>query len=250
MNGSGGAIWKAGKPPSSSGASAMSSRNARRTVPAVLQLVEDGTAVDVLDRTEPEFERCHRAEVAAAAADGPEQVVVFVLARDEQPAVRGHHIGRDQVVAGQAQAAGEVSDAATEGESRDAGGGDDPTRGRQTERARRRVEVAPGRAAVHPRGPSSGIDADAPHAGQIGHHAVVAGPETGHTVPTPTHRQVQPVVTREVDRGQDIARMGTPHHGRREAVDHAVVDLARLVVAIAVRSDHRPPYAVPQPFDR
>ena len=62
-------------------------------VAGVLQLVEHRAAVDVVDRVQAELERSHHAEVATATADGPEEVFVFPLARDEEPPVGGDDIG-------------------------------------------------------------------------------------------------------------------------------------------------------------
>ncbi len=45
------------------------------------------------DRVEPELERGHDAEIAAAAADRPEQVGMFARARMAQLAVGGDHVG-------------------------------------------------------------------------------------------------------------------------------------------------------------
>ena len=53
-------------------------------------------------------------EIAAAAAQSPEQILVLVIARGDLPAIGEHNIGRQQVVDGQAHAAGQVADAATE----------------------------------------------------------------------------------------------------------------------------------------
>ena len=62
-------------------------------VACVLQLVKHRAAVDVVDRVQAELERSHHAEVATATADGPEEVFVFPLARDEEPPVGGDDIG-------------------------------------------------------------------------------------------------------------------------------------------------------------
>ena len=66
-----------------------------------------------------EGERGDDAEVAAAAAQRPEQVAgaTSALARDER-AVGEDDVGREQVVDGQAEAAGQVADAAAEGRAR------------------------------------------------------------------------------------------------------------------------------------
>ena len=57
-------------------------------VAGVLELEEHRAAVDVLDRVQPELERGHDAEVAAAAAERPEQVRVLRLAGDVEPCRR------------------------------------------------------------------------------------------------------------------------------------------------------------------
>src|SRR3990172_4231975 len=59
----------------------------------IFQLIQDRAAVDILDGVEAELERSHHAEIATAAADRPEQVLVLVVARDEKLAVGSHHVG-------------------------------------------------------------------------------------------------------------------------------------------------------------
>jgi hypothetical protein len=68
-------------------------------------------------------------EVAAAAAERPEQVWVLLRAGGADLAVRGDDLGLDQVVDGPAEPAGQVSEAAAEGESGDAGLGDQAQHG-------------------------------------------------------------------------------------------------------------------------
>ena len=59
-------------------------------------------------------------EVAAAAADGPEQVRMVVRVHLEHLAVGGHELDGQQVVDGQAVLPGQVADAATQGDAADA----------------------------------------------------------------------------------------------------------------------------------
>jgi hypothetical protein len=82
--------------------------------PSVLELVEHRAAVDLRDRVEPELELGDDAEVPAAAPQRPEEVVVLRLAGTKRAAVRGHDLGRHEVVAGETDAAGEIADPATE----------------------------------------------------------------------------------------------------------------------------------------
>ena len=205
----------------------MNSRKNRRTVAGVVQLEEHRAAVDVLDRVDPELEGGHHPEVAATAAQRPEQVGVLVLAGHQELAVGGHDIGRDQVVARQPVAAGQVADAAAQGEPTDAGRGDDPAGGGQPEGVGRGVEVPPGGAAFGSCRPGRRVDAHLPHARQVDDHTVVAGAEAGHAVPATSHGEVELVLAGEVHRGDHVTRVRAPHHGRRAPVDHGVVDPAR-----------------------
>src|SRR6266498_3402619 len=79
-NSSGGAVSKAAAVPISSGASAPTRS---RQVPITSAARSD------------------HAEVAAAAAERPEELLVLALARRQQPAVRRDDVGRDEVVAGE-----------------------------------------------------------------------------------------------------------------------------------------------------
>ena len=88
------------------------------------------------------------AEVAAAAAERPEQVLVLRFAGRDRLPVGGDHLRRDQVVAREADAPRQVADAAAEGEPADAGRGDDAAGRREAVRVGRVVEVAPRGAAL------------------------------------------------------------------------------------------------------
>ena len=88
------------------------------------------------------------AEVAAAAANGPEQVRVLGRAGSTDLAVGGDDLDRAQVVAGHAVAAHQPAETAAERQTGDAGRGDRAAGRRQPVRAGRLVEVGPGRAAL------------------------------------------------------------------------------------------------------
>ena len=76
--GPGGTVRKAKKPLSSSGAWAMKSRYQRSTSAAWSSVPEHRPGVDGADGVQPEQERGDDAEVAAAAAHGPEQIRVLL----------------------------------------------------------------------------------------------------------------------------------------------------------------------------
>src|SRR5262249_58499895 len=81
------------------------------------------------------------AEVAAASAEGPQQLGVLVGARVYDRPVGRDELCPDQVVARQPVLSGQVADAAAEGEARDAGRADDAARRHESEGLGRRVEV-------------------------------------------------------------------------------------------------------------
>ena len=210
----------------------------------VLELEQDRSAVDLAHRVQPELERRDDAEVAAAAADRPEQVVVLVLAGGELRPVGGDDLRRDEVVAGQADAARQVADPAAEREAADAGRRDDPAGRRQPVLVGRVVEGAPGRPALGSRRPLAGIDVDALHADEVDHDGVVARPEPGNAVRASAHGDREPVLARVVHRRDDVVGVGAAHDHARPPLDHRVVDLARLVVPRVLGSDGLAPHMV------
>ena len=73
------------------------------------------------ERVQPEREAGDHAEVAAAAAQPPQQLGLLVLIDLHYRSVGGDQLGDDQVVAGQSVGAGEPSHPAAEGQPADAG---------------------------------------------------------------------------------------------------------------------------------
>jgi hypothetical protein len=60
-------------------------------------------------------ERRGDTEVSAATADGPEQITIFIGARNDKSSIGQDNIGGQQIIDGQAVLSCEVSDAATKG---------------------------------------------------------------------------------------------------------------------------------------
>ncbi len=112
----------------------------------ILCLIErqhDEAAIDQRpDRMQRELEARDDAEIAAAAANRPEQIFVRVGACVEQFAVGGDHVGRNQIVDGHAVFAAEPAEAAAERQTCDAGGRVDAERRGEPERLRFVVEIA------------------------------------------------------------------------------------------------------------
>ena len=91
---------------------------------------------------EPELEARDNAEVAATPADTPEQLGILCFARADQLTVGGHQVDREQLVDGQAMFAHDPADAATKGEARQTGVGDDARGNGQPKRLRGLVELS------------------------------------------------------------------------------------------------------------
>ena len=70
------------------------------------------------------FERSRHAEIAAAAAQAPEQVGVLVLAGRQRPSVREHQVDGKQVVERQRMLAHQPTKATAERQARQACRGD------------------------------------------------------------------------------------------------------------------------------
>ena len=148
----------------------------------VLEAPEHRTGEDLADRVGLEEEAGDDAEVAAAAAQAPEQVGMVGRAGRHQSTVGEDDVGLEEVVDGQAVLTRQVPDAATEGESGDAGGRDDAEGYGETVGMSGVVDVAGGAAGGDAHGSVLDVDADPAHPGQVDDQPVVHAAETGTVV--------------------------------------------------------------------
>src|ERR671936_2061746 len=130
---------------------------------------------------ELEVESRDDAEVAAAAADAPEELAVLALTRRDDRAVRRHHLGLDEVVAGEAVLRRRPPVPAARREAADPGRRHPPARRVQAVLLRGAVELPPKDAAAHAGDAGSGIDVDLVEAEEVDHDPV-ADAEPGHAV--------------------------------------------------------------------
>ena len=177
-------------------------------------------------------------EVAAPAPQRPEQIVVLLLAGDDDLAVGGDHLGRLQVVARQPVLAGQVPDAAAQREAGDPRRADDAARRRQTIHVGRLVEHLPRATPAGARRPGVLVDGHRLQRAEIDDDAAVVGAETGRAVGATANAQVKTFSAGEGDDRSHVARARAAHDRRRSLVDHPVMDLAGLFVAAVPRSDH------------
>src|SRR5579872_3305905 len=79
------------------------------------------------------LERRHHPEVAPATTEAPEEVGVLVCTCLQATTVRGYHLRREEVVAGEAVAPHQDAQPAPKGEAADTGAGHDAAGCRQSE---------------------------------------------------------------------------------------------------------------------
>ena len=240
ITGSGGAVVRLTIPVMSSGAPGAHSRNARSSVAAVRRpgrrsgprrrSARRGCSVELELGDDP--------EVAAAAAQPPEELGVLGLARVHEPAVRGDDVGADEVVAREAVLAHQPADAAAEREAGDAGRRDQAAGRREPVRLRLVVDVGPHRAAADvARAARPDRRARSRIAREVDHDPVVAGREARDAVAAAAHGDREVVAAREPDRRDHVGRAAAADDQRRPPlVVHPVPDPARLGVAVVARA--------------
>ena len=184
-----------------------------------------------------EGERRDDAEVPAAAAQRPEQVGVRGRAGRDERAVGEHDVGGEEVVHGEAEAPGQVADAAPERQAGHAGGGEEAGRGGHAERHRRMVDVSPGASGVGADGVVLRVDRGAAQQGQVDDQGVVLHAEPRRVMAAAPDGDLDAVLAGEADAGDDVGDVPAARDGRGALVDHAVVDGAGLVIPGVRRPD-------------
>jgi hypothetical protein len=153
---------------------------------------------------ELELEAGDDTEVAAAAAQRPEQILVLIVAGRNLPAIGEHDIGREQVVDGEPHTAGEVADAATQCETSHPGGRDDSAGRGQTERVGCVIDIPQGRAAPDPDDPLVRVDPHALHRREVDDQPVVHRAESWNAVAPTPNGQVDAAVAGSGNNGHHV----------------------------------------------
>jgi hypothetical protein len=148
-------------------------------------------ADDLAQRMQAKLDLRSDAEVAAPAAQPPQQLGVAAGARPDHAAVRGDELGGDQVVAGETELCGEMADAAAEGEPGDARRAHHAAGGHEAGRLSGGVEVQPGRAALGCGDPPLGIHRDSTHQREVDHQAAVAHAVARRVVAAAAHGDLE-----------------------------------------------------------
>ena len=187
------------------------------------------------------LQRRGNAEVAAAAAQRPEQVAVLLGAGMDQMAFSGDHVGGDEVVAGKAVLAQQPADAPAQREPAKPGGGDQAAGRGQAERLRLVVEIGPRSPALRDRTAGLRIDLDCFHQREIENHPTVGRREPGNAVRAAAHRERQALAARELHRRDHVGGTGAADDQRRILVMGGVPDRTCFVVVIVTRPYHLTP---------
>src|SRR6202043_458635 len=176
------------------------------------------------DGMQPELELGDDSEVAATAAQAPEQVGMRIGGRAHDVAVRGDDGAGHDVVAGETILAREPAHTAAQRQPADAGMRDIASRRGKAEGLRGAVQRAEYRAALDPGAPRDRIDGNAAHRGEVDHEPAVRDSEAGDVVAAATDADLQVALTGDAHRGDDVADRGTPDDQVRAVVDHPIPD--------------------------
>jgi hypothetical protein len=179
------------------------------------------------------------AEVAAAAADRPEQIRMRPCVDLQDATVGCHDLGPEQVVDRQSVLAHEKACAAAERESADPHRGRVAETGCETVRCGGSRDLARGEPARCVGDTVHGIDPERAEAGQVEHDPAVARPVTCRAVPAAADRQLDPAVTGQRDDVRDVRSARGPHDGGRPPVDGRQEHAARDVVCGVTGADNR-----------
>ena len=99
------------------------------------------------------------------------------------------------------------------------------------------VELAPEHAGLGARGARRRIDSDSLHRREVDHEPAVTERVAADAVAAGAHRHLEIALAREANRRDDVGDSGAACDAGRAAVDRAVPDRARGVVALVVGQD-------------
>ena len=176
-------------------------------------------------------------EVAAAAAQGPEEIGVVVGVHAQELTVGGHDVGGEQVVDREAVLAREEADTAGQRDPADPDRARVAEPGREAVRAGRGGVLARGQPGLGPGRASLGIDLECAHRGEIEDDPALGDAVSGGAVATAADGELRPGVASERDDARDVRGVGDADDHGRPAVDRAGEDPPRLVVFSVLRRD-------------
>ena len=133
---------------------------------------------------------------------------------------------------------------AAQRQARDAGCRDDAGGHGQPKGMRGVVDVALGAARANPRRTGHRIDAHALHGRQVDDEAVVDAGKPGSVMTATANRNAEVIVAPEIHRRHHVGDIDTARDQQRPLVDHAVVELPRVLVGGIATLDKHPAQAL------
>jgi hypothetical protein len=130
-------------------------------VARLIERIEHHAAEHLRHHVEPKLDRRDDAEVSAAAAERPKELLVRHGARAVELPVGGHDLGADQIVDREPVLAHEPTQTAAEGETGDPGVRNRAACGCETVRLSLPIELTPQRAALRRNSSRRGVDTNA-----------------------------------------------------------------------------------------
>ena len=191
----------------------------------------------------------HDAEIAAAAAQRPEQVRIVGGIGLAEHAVRGDHIGRDQVIDREPVLAHQPAQPAAERQTSDARVGDRASCGGESEHLGLAVQFAPEHTALGSHRSALRVHTNALHWRHVDDEAAVVGAVARRAVATAAHRDAETMNPREIHRALHIGNAGAARNQRRPPIDVAVPHPARHVVASMPRLDQLAAKGLPEALE-
>jgi len=178
-------------------------------------------------------------EVAAAAADRPEEIRVAPLVDLKQAAVGRDQLGREHAVDCEPVLAHEVADAAAQGETADPDRGGVPERDREPVPAGSHGDLSGSQAGLRGGDAGVAVDLECGQAREVEHDPALADAVACAAVAAAANRELRPALVRERHHGGNLGRVNGLGDRRRSAVDRRQKDGAVLVVARVSGADHR-----------
>src|SRR5215475_14150354 len=123
-----------------------------------------------------------------------------------------------------------MAEPTAQGQSANASGGDNAAGCGQAKSMRGVIDISPGAASLNTDRACCGVDANALHARQVDDQTISTRPQTTGIMAASTHGEEHVVLASEMDRGNNVGDIGTPHDQARIAVNHAIIDLASCLV--------------------
>ena len=174
------------------------------------------------DRVQPKSERRHDPEVPAAAAQSPQQFGLVGLAYDDHRSVGEHHLGGQEIVAGEAEPSRQVAVSTTESQTPHARVRYHAGRSRQAEALRLRVHVPEEGAARNRGGAGVGIHVDLTHAREVDYDAPVRRRSPRDTVTPRPDGHLDICANGQRDRGRHVLCTRAPGDDTGTLVHHGV----------------------------